>query len=67
MLHSVLAINHLSNAQIMAWQTLFQHYVFNQDDTAFDYLPEAHHGLLKGQNEIAARQLRRYLLNKLNR
>jgi hypothetical protein len=67
MLHSVLAIKHLSKAQKMAWQTFFQHYVFNQDDTAFDYLPEAHQGLLKGENEIAARQLRRYLLNKLNR
>lgn len=67
LLHGLLAIKHLPNEQKQAWQSIYQHYLFNQDETAFDYLPDAHQGLLANQDELAARHLRRYLLNKLNR
>jgi hypothetical protein len=67
LLHSLLAIKHLSKEQKLAWQSIYAHYVFNLDDEAFDYLPEAHQGLLTKEDALAARQLRSYLLNKLNR
>ncbi|WP_039989645.1 cupin-like domain-containing protein [Paraglaciecola arctica] len=67
LLHALLAIKHLPKEQKQAWKSIYDHYIFNQDEHAFDYLPEAHKGLLTNKNELAARHLRRYLLNKLNR
>ena len=67
LLHSLLAIKHLSKEQKQAWKSIYEHYLFNNDDSAFTYLPEEHQGLLTKEDELYARQLRQYLLNKLNR
>lgn len=66
MFHALLNIRSLPKSERKAWQAMFEHYVFNQDDTAFEHIPEAQRGVLDG-SDISARRIRSVLLNKLNR
>jgi hypothetical protein len=49
------------------WQQLFQHFVFDADDTTWAHIPEAARGLLGPVDEPLSRQLRTHLLNQLKR
>jgi hypothetical protein len=65
--HGLLSIRGLPPEQRKAWAGIFNHYVFNPDDDALAHIPEQKHGDLAPTDELAARQLRAQLLNKLNR
>lgn len=65
--HGLLTIRDLPPAQKRAWQGIFEHYVFNNNQECSDYIPENGRGFLSPINEDSARKIRSLLLNKLNR
>jgi hypothetical protein len=66
LLLAMLSLRDLPLAQRQAWKAHFEHYVFDHDDDNMDHIPEQAKGMLsKPLNELAARKLRAYLLNKL--
>lgn len=65
--HAMLAIRDLPAEQRRAWQNIFNHYVFKADESKVAHIPEKSRGILGGVTEAVARQLRAYLLNRLNR
>jgi len=65
LLHALLAIKELPEAQRLAWRHLFDHYVFSPEPIT--HIPESIRGVLDSSNPSAMRQLRALLLNKLNR
>ncbi|MFT5758843.1 MAG: hypothetical protein ACI9LM_003591 [Alteromonadaceae bacterium] len=67
MYHALLNIKNLPKEQKKAWQAMFNHYVFNDDPNALSHIPEHALGILDSDNEMAVRQIRAKLLNKLNR
>jgi len=67
MYHAMLNIKNLPDEQKKAWQTMFNHFVFNNDPEALSHIPPHALGILDSHNEIAARKIRAMLLNKLNR
>jgi hypothetical protein len=46
---------------------VFQYYVFGPADRAGEHLPENSRGMLAPFDDTRARQLRSFLINKLNR
>ena len=66
LLHAMMALRALPARERRAWRTLFDHYVFEANETAFDHIPEAGRGWLAPLDETAAKQLRAQLLNRLN-
>jgi hypothetical protein len=50
-----------------AWQQLFQHYIFDADDSTWAHIPTEARGLLGPVTEAVSRQARTQLLNKLKR
>ncbi len=67
LMHAILAVRDLSDRQREAWRHLFDHYVFEADESVYSHIPEAGRGCLSPLDENAARQLRADLLNKFNR
>ena len=67
LLHAILAMRDLPPRQREACRSLFDHYVFNADESTCEHIPEAGRGWLAPLDEAAARRLRADLLNKLNR
>jgi hypothetical protein len=65
MIHAMLAIKALPQAQRKAWQQLFDHYVFNPQTNA--HIPDNMLGMLDEVSPTVARQMRALLVNKLNR
>ena len=65
--HALLTIRDLPEAQRRVWQDIFQHYVFDADDSTSEHIPEHVRGALGPIDEQVARKLRADLLNKLNR
>ncbi len=65
--HAILSIKDLSAEQRKIWANIFDHYVFNHDEDTVAHIPEAQRGRLAPLNDLTARQLRRLLINKLNR
>lgn len=64
--HAVLSIRNLPKQERIAWQQLFNHYVFEERD--FSHIPDSAHSILaKPMNELSARKLRADLQNKLRR
>jgi len=66
LMHAVMSIRNLSPSQRSAWGNLFNHYVFNADDTAIDHIPEHARGCLAELDENDVRRLRAELINRLN-
>jgi hypothetical protein len=64
---ALLTIRDLPADQRKVWHNIFQYYVFNADDDAFEHIPEPARGPLGPIDEQTARQLRADLLNRLNR
>ena len=64
--HAMLSIRALPSHQRQAWRGLFEHYVFNADESVHQHIPEQGKGYLADFDESTAKQLRAHLLNKLN-
>jgi hypothetical protein len=67
LLHAILNIRDLPDAQREAWRHVFDHYVFNADSDHVEHIPEHSRGVLGTLSEDQARRLRTFLRNKLNR
>jgi hypothetical protein len=65
--HALLTIRDLPPAQKLHWQRVFNHYVFENKEEDVEHIPAGSRGILGGVTEAIARQLRAYLLNRLNR
>lgn len=67
LLHSIVNIRHLTGPQKDAWRSLFEHYVFSQNEQTFEHIPKSRQGLFGKDYKTVARQVRSFLLNQLNR
>lgn len=67
LLHAMLNIRDLPAAQRRAWRGLFDHYVFDADETTVAHIPPPSRGVLGELDDNIARRLRSLLRNKLNR
>lgn len=67
LLHAILSIRELPEAQRMAWRAFFDHYIFDRGEQAAAHLPEDRRGVLGPLDENAARKIRMLLRNKLNK
>ncbi|WP_049722149.1 cupin-like domain-containing protein [Gilvimarinus polysaccharolyticus] len=65
--HAILAIRDLPKKEKSAWQEIFNHYIFSEQDNKYDHIPEAARGFLNALDEIEARKLRAWLLGRLKR
>jgi hypothetical protein len=67
LMHAILALRDLPDRQREAWRTLFDHYVFDADESVYSHIPQAGRGCLAPLDHESARRLRAELLNRLNR
>jgi len=67
LMHAILALRDLPERQRLAWRTLFDHYVFEADESVYAHIPEPGRGCLAPLDDDSARKLRAELLNRLNR
>lgn len=67
LLHAILALRDLPPRQREACRHLFNHYVFDADESVCAHIPVSGRGCLSPLDEKAARQLRAELLNRFNR
>ncbi|MDX3774182.1 cupin-like domain-containing protein [Chromatiaceae bacterium AAb-1] len=65
--HAILSVRDLPVAQRKVWQQLFEHYVFNADESTAAHLPPDKRGMLGDMTGLNARRIRALLLQKLNR
>lgn len=67
LLHGLLSLRDRPDAEKRAWRALFDYYIFGPSGRAGAHLPEHARGALGPMDEMTARRLRAYLLNRLNR
>jgi hypothetical protein len=67
LLHTMMTVRDLPPAQRQAWRHLFDHYVFDADDTTAAHLPPDARQVLAPLDDAAVRGLRARLLRRLNR
>jgi hypothetical protein len=67
LMHALLSLRDLPRVQRDAWLEIFRHYVFEANETTTAHIPEASRGILSPIDDEAARELRAFLLNRLNR
>lgn len=67
LMHALLTLRDRSPADKRAWRELFDYYVFGSADVPRAHLPEAAHGNLGPMDDMKARRLRSFLLNRINR
>ena len=67
LLHAILALRDLPPRQRQAWRSVFNHYVFDADESVYAHIPEAGRGPLAPLDETSAKQLRATIVNKLSR
>ena len=65
--HALLSLRGLPTEQRRVWQHIFDHYVFDPQESATAHIPPDSLGILAPLDEVTARKLRAYLLNRLNR
>jgi hypothetical protein len=65
--HAMLAIRDLPADQKRHWREMFDHYVFNNDDTTVAHIPEAARSVLAPLTPESAGRLRAFLLRQLSR
>jgi hypothetical protein len=65
--HAFLSLRDLPAEQRKAWQGIFEHYIFQPDDSAATHIPEHSRGVLGPADDNRARKLRALLLKQLNR
>jgi len=67
LLHALLCLRDRPEQEKRAWRAMFDYYVFGPPDRAGAHLPEAARGNLAPMDEMKARRLRAWLLQRLNR
>jgi hypothetical protein len=67
LLHAVLSLRDRSADEKEGWRAMFDYYIFGEAERAAAHLPAAAQGPLARLDERGARQLRAYLLQRLNR
>lgn len=67
LLHGVLSLRDLAPDQKKAWRKLFDHYVFDNDESTTEHIPSHARGLLDPLTDDSARKLRAMVLNGLKR
>ncbi len=67
LLHAILNLRDLPNAQRDAWRRVLDHYVFDEPGDAASHMPEQRRGVAGALTPDMARQLRALLRNNLNR
>lgn len=68
LMHAILSIRELPRPQRDAWRLFFEHYVFSGDrDVVAGHIPEGRRGILGPVDADAARRIRSFLRNKLNK
>lgn len=65
--HAILAIRDLPDEDKAMWRALFDHYVFENDGTVTDHIPEAARSVLAPLTPESAGRLRAFLLRTLSR
>lgn len=63
--HAIMSMRDLPAEQRVVWKELFNTYVFNDDDRAFEHIPEHARGVLSGVDEAAAKALKAQLVKFL--
>ena len=67
LLHALLSLRDRPPQEKAAWRELFDYYVFGSPQRAAGHLPEHARGNLGPMDDIKARRLRAFLINRLNR
>ena len=67
LLHAMLALRDLPPRQREAWRGLFDHYVFDADESVHAHVPAPGKGYLAKITDVTAKRLRADLRNRLNR
>lgn len=67
LMHALLSLRDRPEHEKRGWQALFDYYVFGPAERAGAHLPEAARGNLGPMDDLRARRLRAWLLNRLNR
>lgn len=67
LLHGVLNVRPLPAELRAAWSTMFEHYVFGEDDGRFNHIPAHRRGLLGASSAEAEARIRKLLLTRLGR
>ncbi len=65
--HAILGIRDLPEREKAAWKALFDFYIFGDSDRPRENIPPAAQGLLAPLDDMKSRQLRAWLINRLNR
>jgi hypothetical protein len=67
LMYAIMTIRDLPPAQRKAWEGLFRHYVFEQDDATAAHIPPAAQRMLAPMTEDMTRAIRAQLLKRMNR
>jgi hypothetical protein len=67
LLHALLSLRDQSEQEKVAWQHIFNYYIFSDKDKAKAHIPAPALGLLDEPSDMKARQLKAMILRKLNR
>ncbi|MFZ8985117.1 MAG: cupin-like domain-containing protein, partial [Steroidobacteraceae bacterium] len=67
LMHAILALRDLPARQREAWRGLFDHYVFEADESVYAHIPETGRGCLARLTPDSAARLRAELLARLTR
>lgn len=67
LLHGLLSLRDRPDFEKQGWKALFDYYLFGPAERAGAHLPEAARGPLGPMDDLKARRLRAYLLDRLNR
>lgn len=65
--HALLSLRDRPEHEKNAWKQIFDYYIFGPSERAGAHLPQHARGELAPIDDMSARQLRAYLLNRLNR
>ncbi|GAA4768962.1 cupin-like domain-containing protein [Stakelama sediminis] len=63
---AIMAIRDLPDAEKAYWRDLFDHYVFHNDGSVIDHIPEGTRGILDPMTAEGASRLRAFLLRQLS-
>jgi hypothetical protein len=65
LMHGILAIRDLPERQRIAWERLFEYYIFSADESVYEHIPEAGRGCLAPLDEESTKILRAEMMRRL--
>jgi len=65
LMHGILAVRDLPERQRLAWQKIFEHYVFSADESVYEHIPEAGRGCLTTLDKKTAKMLHDEMMRRL--